>query len=336
MGGNRVREVDTTVIAADALRAGRACAVLREAPEHVEVLKFSKTKVLRLHLPAGRRVVAKGAKPGQLEKEVHLYSRLLPRLGIPTIELLGFSAAGDGGIDWLFLDDAGDEEYAPTDPAQRYELGTIVGERIAMAAAVGHDPELPDKGMEHYFDELTDSRRTIRVALDEHTITAPFADTLHRVLAVLDPLGDAWPSFCRGIDPNVKALVHCDIAAKNTRILSRVDAMRSIVLLDWELAAWASPAIDLGCQAGDRADAGDPFLVGYSCALARSDSTVTDVAHEAAHGRVLRLIDSVYWAVRYLPTTGIHRGIAYLDRYAEHLETALGHLELNVGRHFGD
>src|SRR5438046_161827 len=121
-----------------AVKAWAALNPERVEPENIEVLKFkrcdSKSAVYRLEGvgPDGAAVVAKRCLAKTASVERIIYEEVLPRLPIPALGCYGFVEMPGEGYCWLFLEDAGREEYSSLDGEHR----AIASPWLAAAPAV--------------------------------------------------------------------------------------------------------------------------------------------------------------------------------------------------------
>src|SRR5437763_2558886 len=90
-----------------------------EPPEQIEILQQSSTSATyRLVADGGGRsiVARRSLTPGaSIERTVH--ERILPSLPVTSPRYCGFRADGTERA-WIFLESAGDERYAASDPTQ--------------------------------------------------------------------------------------------------------------------------------------------------------------------------------------------------------------------------
>src|SRR5206468_12965979 len=95
----------------------------------------------------GRSIVARRSlTPGaSVERTVH--ERILPALPVTSPRYCGFRADGTERA-WIFLEAAGDERYAASDPTHRSLAGRRVGTTHSAGARLSTAASLPDRSEE--------------------------------------------------------------------------------------------------------------------------------------------------------------------------------------------
>src|SRR5207248_4883023 len=121
-----------------------------EPPEHIEILQQSSTSATyRLVADGGGRsiVARRSLTPGaSIERTVH--ERILPSLPVTSPRYCGFRADGTERA-WIFLEAAGDERYAASDPTHRSLAGRWVGMMHSAGARLSTAASLQWVGMMH-------------------------------------------------------------------------------------------------------------------------------------------------------------------------------------------
>jgi hypothetical protein len=218
-------------------------------PERVDTLEQTvKSAVYRLD-GAGRggsSIVAKRGRRDGLLVERTRYLHVLSRLPVATLRYYGFLEEGEGWC-WLFLEHADGRAYSWRSAADRVLAGRWLG-NVHLAAA-DLDAQLPDRGPNHYFEEMRAGRDTIVRNLDHPELSPQDRATLEATVAQSHLLEARWgeiDAVCEGMP---RTLVHGDFAPQNARV-RRGSAGRDLLIFDWEFAGWGVPAVDLAQSTG--------------------------------------------------------------------------------------
>jgi aminoglycoside/choline kinase family phosphotransferase len=150
----------------------------------------------------------------------------------------------DGAHWWLFLEDAGEEQYSTDAREHRCLAGRWLGMLHGALGSPAANARLPDRGPSHYLQCLRATRDCLREQL---ACCAASAEEL----AMLTDLGgqceivegywDQVEQFCAGMP---RTLVHGDFSNKNVRVRA-VEGETTLLVYDWESAGLGVPAVDL-------------------------------------------------------------------------------------------
>jgi hypothetical protein len=309
-----------------AVRAWAALHGADPAPRGIDVLaETSKTGAYRLHgLGPGReRVVAKRARPRELEVERLVYQEVLTHLPIRSLHCHGFVEADSSA--WLFLEDA---DQGAVLPAWKYEHWPLVarwlGELHGAAAGASTGARLPHRGAGHYLHHL----RAARSLIGRHADHPAFHDgdraMARRLLSQLDAIEGGWASVERACRESPSTLVHGDLVPKNLR-LHVEDGKVAILLFDWETAGWGVPAADLARLAEQPDDATThAYVTSVGATWPQMDPARVQLL--ARIGHVFRLLASVRWAAQGLDHAWIERSRWKLTKYEPDLRGAVAAL----------
>ena len=138
----------------------------------------------------------------------------------------------------------GNRRFNPRDPEHRVVAGTMLGRLHRFAADVPGVSGLPDAGPRRYLEHLRSARCRILNSSANQGLTQENHALLGRIRGILDDVESRWPEVervCRTARPT---LVHGDFQPQNTRILG-TDASLALSWIDWEMAGFGIPAIDL-------------------------------------------------------------------------------------------
>src|SRR5436190_3158513 len=131
-------------------------------PQNIEILKLKRKKSAVYRLTGvgsnGSAVIAKRcvATTGAVERLI--YETLLPRLSLPSLKCYGFVGEPEGDYCWLFLEDAGAQEYLQDSAEHRALAGRWLGTVHRVAPAADLHTQLPDRGPSYYLQLLRSTR----------------------------------------------------------------------------------------------------------------------------------------------------------------------------------
>jgi phosphotransferase family enzyme len=265
-------------------------------PRAIEVLKESaKSAVYLLHGAVDRSTFVAKRCPsatGQIERIV--YEEILHRCPIPALRLFGSLFAPDGEHCWLFLENAGPEEYRPSSAEHRVIAGRWLGTLQAFAAEAGPTRRLPGRDPAHYLSLLRAARDAIRPYGFNRDLPPHALETIHDVLRDLDVLESHWDEIEAGCAHFPHTIVHGDLAIKNVR-LRGANGSTTLLAFDWENAGWGVPGSDLAQFTGRTVSpALDEYRLANGAFLRGFDDEA--VARIADCGRYFRLLDDITWA----------------------------------------
>jgi hypothetical protein len=229
------------------VRAWRELEPRRVEPEQIEVLKGEKkSSVFRLAGvgPGNSAVIAKRCRQAIADVERAIYEDVLPDLPVTTPRYYGAVEEHDDAFSWLFLEDAGGENFSRRSDLHRSLAAEWFGAMHTAASGLAAAARLPDRGPAHYLGHLQAARGNILRHFDNPALDAEDRDLLQKFVSSLDLVECDWSrveALCREMP---RTLVHGDIAGKNAHV--RRDAGEPILIpYDWEMAGWGVPAVDL-------------------------------------------------------------------------------------------
>lgn len=287
------------------------------APNKITILKEKgHSRVYRLDGvgPNGTAVIAKLCRPGVSAIERRIYEDILPSLPVTALRLYGvLEENGHAGEPtcWLFIEDAGDEQYSRLLDEHRALAGRWLGTLQTFTARLHALAGLPDRSPNFYLGELRALREAILHSLAYPTLTADDLATLEAILAQCEVLESHWGEIDRFCDRMPRTLVHGDLAMKNTRIRA-TPAGNSLVVMDWETAGWGVPAIDLAQFTGRCVS---PDLATYASVLPECWPGAANLVQMAELGRIFRMIVAMSWEREGLLSTYIQRPMRRMKVY---------------------
>ncbi len=279
-----------------AVRAWREFQQAWIEPGRVTALKCkTNTQVYRLEGagPGGRAVIAKKCPLATARVERLIYTRFLPLAPVPALQLYGFLEDAGGRFAWLFLEEATGQEYSPSCADHRALAGQWLGTIHRAALGTDFQAVLPDLGPGHYLECLRAARAKLRQHIDNPALRFGDAALLDASARQCDVVEAHWGELEQCCDRMPRVVAHDDFAAKNVRFCRGL-SRPALLVFDWEHAGWGLPAIDLAAV-GEHTVSAD--LGAYTAVMSRDfpDLAIQEVQRWEACGKILRLIDSVYW-----------------------------------------
>jgi phosphotransferase family enzyme len=249
---NRVPKgvIPTNLLEFPAIKAWRELRPELVQPDRIEILKGHKETAMRSAYrlvgvgPEGSAVIAKRCRRAKALIEHTVYEDVLQYLPIPTLRCYGLVEEKDGEFCWLFLEDAGEEQYSAFTDEHRRLAARWLGLLHTSAARVALAARLPDRGPRHYLERLRSARDRILGNLANPALNADDYAVLEAILSQCAILESRWNQVERLCEGMPCALVHGDFAEKNIRIRTN-GAGITILPFDWGNAGWGVPAIDL-------------------------------------------------------------------------------------------
>ncbi len=273
--------------------AVRAWGVLRPgAPAVVapEALKDTrKSGVFRLPGagPDGASVIAKRSRRASALVERAVYEEALPHVAAATLRYHGF-AEEDGERAWVFVEDAGGEEYDPDRGEQRTAASRWLAALHTARLPARLADRLPDQGAACYRAHLVGACERLGAHAEDPALGAGGRALVRELVAGCGAVADSWQEVERLGDEMPRTLVHGDFVPKNLRV--RPEAGGLVVLVfDWEVAGWGPPAADL---------AECPDLAAYAEAVRPvwGGPDEADLLRWTECGRLFRLLAALSWA----------------------------------------
>jgi hypothetical protein len=266
-------------------------------PDVIEPLKESKkSRVYRLRgarLGPGS-VIAKRCSRRTAMLELAVHGRVLPCVGLDTLNLYGVVEDDRPDAVWLLLEDAHEPTYDASATAHRVFAGRWVAALHTFTPDQGDGLDFPNVDADEFRRRLRLLIETLRRDGDTGAVDPPDREFLSRLVGRCEGLESQWAAIeviCTSL-PTV--LVHGDLSEKHLRWRQSRLAKQGLVALDWETSGWGPPSVDLAQRVGQAAspdiDAYAHHARSHGAPLARSD---VDVAVEV--GTLLRALSSLRW-----------------------------------------
>jgi hypothetical protein len=263
-------------------------------PRACEELRYRKSggAVFRLS-GQDSSLIAKRCTPRAGENERFVYQEILPQLPFSFLCCYGTIPDDDPEFCWLFLEDAGDEEYSSEIDHHRVLAGRWLGAIHIGAQQFVNGASLDRRAPGDYRDLLELVVGTIAEHLSHPALSPDERKICSATVAGLDLLKRRWDrieDLCIGMPTT---LVHDDLAEKNARIRSD-HGVDNLLIMDWESASWGAPAADLAQFLGGVLT---PDLATYTSVVQTCwPLTLADVRLFAEVGTCFRLLSGLAWA----------------------------------------
>jgi hypothetical protein len=306
-------------------------------PDLVELLREgAKSCIYRLDGvgPDITAVIAKRCKAGEARVEQTIYREILPNLPISSLVFYGVVDEPWTEFRWLFLEDAGGEEFTYSIEKHRRLAAQWLGQMHVSAARIPAVSRLPDRGAQHYLAHLRSSRDVIQRNLGDPMLNDHDIQVLDAILSQYHFLESRWSRVDDLCHRFPRTLVHCDLGPQNLRVRSSTTE-ENVVAFDWEMAGCGIPAPDLAEVSGRgvprrrvNGDLPDYELVDYWSVVrdSWSDLNLNAIIQLAEIGAIFRSLAAISWE-----SESIGRGwwpIEELNGYQADLAVALKHLGL--------
>jgi hypothetical protein len=224
-----------------------ALEIWRESPGH------HPASVYRLELrdsgPAS--VFAKRCEAASCAVERTCYEEVVPHLMLSSPAYFGSAEEPDGTC-WLFLEDVGRTKFSAQDPTHRALASRWIGRLHRFGAEIEAARQLPEGGPPRYLRHLRDARTRVRGNFENPGLAAGDREVLTETLALLDRVEGRWDAIVRACAELPETIVHGDFRPKNVRIREEPSGP-VLYALDWEMAGWGVPVVDLAPGRGDEA-----------------------------------------------------------------------------------
>jgi Ser/Thr protein kinase RdoA (MazF antagonist) len=202
---------------------------------------------------------------------------------------------------WLFLEDAGGEEFAHSIEKHRTLAARWLGRMHVAAALVPAISRFPDRGPQYYLDDLLSARELIQEKLDDPAANSPGLRIFEAILSQVDRLVSQWNHVEELCNRFPRTLVHGDLTKDHVRVRSSTRGS-DFVVFDWGKAGYGIPGIDIAETSGGSVirDRVETVLADYWSVVRESwsDLDLTAIKQLADLGALLRLVAGLSWDSR--------------------------------------
>lgn len=299
-----------------------------DTPRVIEVLQQrKKSEIYRLQegAPGGWTIIAKRclSETGKLERVI--YEEILPLLPISQLRYYGCLEEAESEV-WIFLEDAGEQSFSPTDDSHRLLAADWLGGLHRSARQTDAAEMLPLRDPAYYFDLMRLGRENIVQNLENPALTPEYMDILKSVLTQMETLesnSEKLLNLCQGFP---QTMVHADFQPKNIRV--KAGATGDIMyVMDWEMAGWGIPVVDLAPSHGMSSSAELDLSAYLVIAQDFWPNLDMPTLRFALHiGCVFRRVAAVYWSSWGLSYPWVEKPVLSMEIYQKELAHALTHI----------
>lgn len=264
-----------------------------QEPGDVQVIcTTGKTAVFRLTGLGGseRSVIAKKSPSRAAAFERSIYA-LLAELSVGALRCLGSVADAEPGFDWLFLEDGGAHCLEPDSRRDRVLVSSWLASLHLAGQGLAGDDRLPGRGAAWHLAHLASAHEMLSAALARRSLDDAQRRLLKSLLVRLDAIEARRDELNRRCREAPATFLHGDLKPQNL-LIRATKGSREVVPCDWEMAGYGPVAADLGAWSPGVDPDVYASLVGPhwpTCDRRRVQGFVE-------LGRLLRLIDGMYWA----------------------------------------
>jgi len=297
----------------------------KNAPQIIEVLKqHKKSEIYRLleGTPGGWSIIAKRclSETGKLERLI--YEEILPSLPISQLRYYGCIEVTESDA-WIFMEDAGQEPFSPADESHRLLAAQWLGVLHRSARQTSASQILPPRGLAYYLELMRRGRENIVQNLANPALTPEYIDVLNSILTQMDALESNWERLSKFCQDFPQTLVHADFQPKNIRIKQGA-AGNVLYVMDWEMAGWGIPVVDLAPSHGMPSSAEVDLSAYLAIAQEFWQNLDMPTLQFALHiGCVFRRVAAIYWSSGGLSYPWLDEPILSMEIYRKEIVQAL-------------
>jgi len=285
-------------------------------PNFIEPLQEVRNCVYRLGGvgPRGTAVIAKRSMARYARVEQAVYHDILPYLPISSLSFYGCVDEPETEYSWLFVEDAGGEEFAYSTEKHRILAARWLGQMHVSAARIPATSRLADRGPQHYLDHLRSTRESIQNDIGNTSLRFHDFKVLEAILSQVNLLESQWNHMEELCHRFPRTLIHGDFTRDHVRVRSGTWAT-NFVVFDWGKASYGIPALDIADTSGRGGTRSrvETELIDYWSVVrdSWSDLDLTAIKELADLGAVLRLVLGISWDSRDIergcwPIEGLH------------------------------
>lgn len=287
-------------------------------PCEIEVMKnHTKSKVYRIKGigPKGEPIIAKQASRKSSRAERFIYQKVISHLSESTLLYYGTVDDENTNACWIFLEDAGDDQFAFNCKENR----SLLIKWLAGLHMLNYPKILceiiPDRGLICFKRHLHEASSKIFQNIKNSALRAEDIRILKTINSLLEWFSARWESIEKFCELFPKTLVHGDIKETHLRVICKNDK-KKIFILDWEMAGIGFPAIDFGGIFSRFSN--DEIDLYWSIVSSSWHNLTKELKINFFNiGTILRSIDAVYWAGDCLEYDYVDETMEQMKYYVE-------------------
>jgi len=225
---------------------------------------------------------------------------------------------------WIFLADAGKTLFSTEDESHRVLGAHWLGGLHRFAQQTRAAELLPERGIFYYFELMQRAREIILKNLANPAMMPADIDVLRKVLTQMDTLESTWSNllkFCEGIP---QTLAHGDFRPKNVHVKQTATG-DAFYAMDWEMAGWGNPLVDLAPAQGLSSDPQVDIPVYISIMQEIwPHLDEADLRYFVQVGCIFRRLAAIYWSGLELSPRWVAGPIQNMDTFQKELSHAMG------------
>lgn len=292
----------------------------RIEPTGIELLKrTTKSQVYRIErVGQAGAVIAKRCEKETGTVERMIYEEVLPQLPGPSLSYYGCVDEPDEEFCWLFLEDAGEEDWLGADQ-YRTPAAKWVADLHLAAVTADLKARLPDRRPRHYLRQLHSARETLHDQLANPALDADGAAVLKSIVLQCEVVEAHWDEIEEFYRTMPRTLIHGDLVQENVHIRTRSQGV-AFLPFDWEIAGWGVPATDLA-QFTDQSISPEipvnPDLPTYWSAVRESWPHLgfQEIRQLAELGTIFWLLANIDWERWSIIRGWMERGMRHMRAY---------------------
>jgi hypothetical protein len=223
-------------------------------PHKIDIFKGREQKtsgkksfIYRLHGAGddGGMIIAKKCRSYSAETERLMYTKILPSLGFRHLRFYGTLESPSDGMTWLFLEDAGENLFSRETAEHRDVAAHWLARIHLMTSGRRSEWNLPRRDVAYYSAMSTEAREMISRVRNAPGFFSEHHAIMDEAVRLLDVLDTRWSALDAACSTLPETLVHADLVEKNIRLQVGADGLMALLVFDWEMAGWGSPAADL-------------------------------------------------------------------------------------------
>lgn len=273
----------------------------RISRDEIQPLRANRDTVVYRFLSTQGPIVAKRCPLATSTVEQTVYEHLLPELSLPSLHYHGSSVESAGEFSWLFVEDAGGEEFDPRCESHRSAAAEWLADLHCSVERQAACDSLPSRRPDHYRELLAQVLDMLRrQRFSSSSLTQDVQSEFDAVMAHCRRLAERWAEIEEACEAAPDTLVHGDIVTHNVRLRSTPSGL-VFLPFDWEKAGWGTAAEDLSDV---NLDVYQAAVEGKLAERGAAENTTT-IRRMAGAGKAFRCLVFLEWLGHDLATDSV-------------------------------